>query len=75
VKDLIPLGIIVIFLGIFLIIIGNLTSTKEISTMVALGGFIGFIPFGFANDKRIFYIIITIAGLMALFYMWVIFQK
>ena len=64
-KQLIPLGILIIFLGIIVIIIGSLTSlNKENNLKVGVGGFIGFIPFGFANDKRLLYVFIAISLLM-----------
>ncbi len=64
-KQLISLGIVLIFLGIIVIIIGSLTSlTKENNLKVGVGGFVGFIPFGFANDKRILYFFIGLAFLM-----------
>ncbi|MDD5086303.1 MAG: hypothetical protein PHV16_00980 [Candidatus Nanoarchaeia archaeon] len=55
-KQLIPLGIIFIFLGVIIIMISALTNIDKEKTDVkfGVGGFIGFIPFGFANDKEIF---------------------
>ena len=64
-KQLIFLGILLIFLGVIVIIIGSLTGlNKENNVKVGVGGFIGFIPFGFANDKRILYFFIGLAFLM-----------
>lgn len=75
-KQLIPIGILVIFIGMILIFIGALSSTKEkTDTKVAVGGFIGFIPFGFANDKRMLYTIITISAIFMLLWIWFILQK
>ncbi len=76
-KQLIPIGILVIFLGMILIFIGALSSIKEGKTdsKIAVGGFIGFIPFGFANDKRMLYTIITISAVFMSIWLWLIFQK
>lgn len=56
---LILAGVIFLFLGIVLIIIG---TSKSSTVKVGVGGFIGPIPFGFANSPLVMYIII---GLMA----------
>lgn len=76
-KQLIPLGILVIFIGIILTFIGALSSVKEGKTdsKIAVGGFIGFIPFGFANDKRMLYPIIIISSVFMLLWIWFIFQR
>ena len=44
------IGIGFIFLGIVLVIVSSLISAEKGETKVAVGGIIGFIPFGFAND-------------------------
>ena len=56
---LLVIVLIPIIIGIIFIVISSLTSKPE-NTKVAVGGFIGFIPFGFANDKRMFYILIAL---------------
>ena len=63
-NNLLTIGLIVVFIGVFLIIIGSITQAKQSKTTakVAIGGFIGPIPFGFFNDKAMFYVLI---GLMA----------
>jgi len=70
-KQLIPLGIVFIFLGVIIIMIGALANIDKEKTDVkfGFGGFIGFIPFGFANDKRILYIFIGLAFLM---FLWIL---
>ncbi len=70
-KQLIPLGIIFIFLGVIIIMIGAITSRDKDKTDVkfGFGGFIGFIPFGFANDKRFLYFSLGLAFLM---FIWVL---
>lgn len=76
-KQLIPIGVLVIFVGMILIFIGALSSFKEGKTdsKVAIGGFIGFIPFGFANDKRMLYAVITISAIFMLLWLWFVFQR
>ncbi len=36
---------------------------------------VGFIPFGFANDKRMLYTVITISAIFMLLWLWFTFQK
>ena len=50
-KELIPIGIFVIFIGMILVFIGALTSIGEGKgeAKAAVGGFIGFIPFVFTT--------------------------
>jgi len=66
-KQLIPLGILIIFLGVILVVIGALSQSKA-DSKVAVGGFIGFIPFGFANDKRMLYFIIGLSAFLIIFW-------
>lgn len=71
-KNLIPVGTLFVFLGMILIIIGALTQAQtkdqKSSAKVAVGGFIGFIPFGFANDKRMMYVVIGLMAVLVVFY-------
>ena len=63
-MDLITLGFLVVFIGIIIIFLGALGGKGE--SKVAVGGFIGFIPFGFANDKRLFWsLLIVMVVIMA----------
>ena len=52
-HQLLSLGILIILVGFAIVVIGSLTGTQKGDTKIAVGGFIGFIPFGFANDKRL----------------------
>ena len=58
-----PIGVLVVFLGMALIVIGALSSVKEreTKTRVAIGGFIGPFPFGFANDKTMLYFVMGLS--------------
>ena len=61
-EQLISLGLAVIFVGIILVIVGSLVSTKSKDKVgFAFGGFIGPIPFGFANKKELLYLIISLS--------------
>jgi uncharacterized membrane protein len=62
---LIEIGIAVVFLGIVLIIIGSFAKPSDGKAKVAVGGFIGPIPFGFANDKRMLWFVL---GVIAVFF-------
>jgi uncharacterized membrane protein len=66
-KELVPVGILVIFVGMFLVFLGFLSSinSADSKTKVAVGGFIGFIPFGFANDKKLLYLVIGFTAIIA----------
>ncbi|HZX44442.1 MAG TPA: DUF131 domain-containing protein [Candidatus Nanoarchaeia archaeon] len=65
-KHLITVGIVVLFIGLALILLGILSSGKS---KIAVGGFIGFIPFGFATDRRLLWIGVVLAVLMLIFYL------
>ncbi|MBW2984076.1 hypothetical protein KY361_03120 [Candidatus Woesearchaeota archaeon] len=71
-KELIPIGIFVIFIGMILVFIGALTSIGESKgeTKAAVGGFIGFIPFGFWSDERMKQIVIAFMAVMMFFLVW-----
>lgn len=68
--NLTSLGIFIIFIGFALVFIGALTQafTGKSDTKVAVGGFIGFIPFGFANDKRMMWILIALMAVVLVFF-------
>ncbi len=70
-KSLIPIGILIIFIGVIFLIIGSLSQQQKADTKFFAGGIIGFIPFGFGNDKRIFYIGLglTIALFLIVFFL------
>ena len=67
-QNLISIGIIILFIGIAIIFIGSLSGADNTNSKVAVGGIIGFIPFGFGNDKRlVIAMIATSAFLLVLF--------
>lgn len=67
-QNLISLGILIIFIGFIIILIGALTAAPKGEAKVAVGGFVGFIPFGFVNDKRMLWAMVGIMGALVLFF-------
>jgi uncharacterized membrane protein len=66
---LIEIGMAVVFIGMVLIIIGSIIGSflhkpSDGKTKVAVGGLIGPIPFGFANDRPMLWIVF---GIIAIF--------
>ena len=68
-HQLLTLGILIILVGFAIVVIGSLTGTQKGDTKVAVGGFIGFIPFGFANDKRLLYVLVGIMAILIFFFL------
>ena len=64
------IGFIVIFTGIFLSLFNG---SKEVGSKakVAVGGFIGPLPFGFGNDKNLILLAMILSIALSLF--WLIF--
>lgn len=60
---LIEIGMAVIFIGVIIVIIGSIINAQKGKTesKFAVGGFIGPIPFGFANDKGMLWFVIGIS--------------
>ena len=74
-QRLISIGLILLFLGIILIFIGSIFTafkTDKSNVKVAAGGFIGFIPFGFFSDKKMFYILIALMIISLIFWYFII---
>ena len=71
-EQFIWIGILLIFVGFTIILFGALRNQNDSNTKVAVGGFIGFIPFGFGNDKQMVWFV-TIMSVI-LFVLWFIFS-
>lgn len=72
-EQLVGFGILLIILGFIVIVIGTLFGAKESSkAKVAFGGFIGFIPFGFGNDKRLVWFVTVLS--LAILLTWIYFN-
>lgn len=67
-TSLANLGFLIVLIGIILIIAGSFTSQEKTESNFFIGGFFGFIPFGFANNKKMLFfgIILTIVLIIAL---------
>lgn len=63
------IGIALIFLGIFLTVISALISGKG-KVEYGFGGFIGPIPFGWASNREMLYIIIAISLIMIILFLF-----
>ena len=69
-MQLLNIGIGVIFIGFIIVALGLLSSSKDSSsTKVAVGGFIGFIPFGFGNDKNLLWFVTILSAAVFLFFL------
>lgn len=65
-EQLVLLGIALILVGFLLVFLGSVLAEKG-NVRVGVGGFIGPIPFGFASDKQLLYLIIAVSlGLLLL---------
>lgn len=66
-RLLIPAGVIIIFIGMLAVMIGSLFSVDK-NTRVAVGGFIGFIPFGFASDRNMLYFVLGLSAFILILF-------
>jgi uncharacterized protein (TIGR00304 family) len=73
-QNLINIGILLIILGFVIVFFGILKGAKETAskTKVAVGGFIGPIPFGFGTDKTLVWFVIILS--LVLFLFWLFFS-
>ena len=69
-QFLILLGIVLIFTGMIIIIIGSLLGAQRGEVKVGIGGFIGPIPFGFASERGMLYLVIVLT--IAMFVVFVL---
>ena len=67
-MDLTSIGILVIFIGFIIVFIGTLMQSQKSDAKVAVGGFIGFIPFGFVNDKRMLWVLLAVMSILIFFF-------
>lgn len=73
-EQLLSLGILLIIIGFIVVFFGLLIGSKESTsnTKVAVGGFIGIIPFGFGNDKNLVWFVMILS--FVLFLVWIVFS-
>ena len=76
-EQFITFGTFVIILGFIIVLFGVLKGSKESSstTKVAVGGFIGFIPFGFGNDKNLVWIAAISSAVLFLVWLFLNLRK
>lgn len=72
IENLIGLGFLLIFIGFAIVFIGTFMGAKDATskTKVAVGGFIGFIPFGFGNDKNLVWFVTVLSLVLFLFWLF-----
>ena len=61
---LLPAGIILLFIAIAFIVIGSFASADKTDAKVAVGGVIGFVPFGFATDKKMLWFVMILTAIV-----------
>lgn len=66
--QLLQIGILLVFVGVLVIFISFLTAAakekEKGSFKFSVVGFLGFIPFGFGNDKRLMMLTLIIAAVV-----------
>jgi uncharacterized membrane protein len=65
-------GLLIILIGFIIVILGTFTQSSHTKgdSKFAIGGFIGFIPFGFGNDKKLTWFLLAFMAIaMILFYL------
>ena len=65
--NLVGIGMLIVFIGFTIVFIGALTQSQK-DAKVAVGGFVGFIPFGFANDKRMLWVSLAVMAVVLVFW-------
>ncbi len=65
-ENLILVGFALLFVAIILIIVG--VSSGKTEAKFGFGGFFGPIPFGFANDPRMLWLVILISAVLLLLF-------
>ena len=73
-EQLITIGVLLIIVGFIIVFFGMLFGPKESTskTKIAVGGFIGPIPFGFGNDKNLVWFVTILS--VVLFLLWLFFS-
>ena len=72
-ESLVEIGIILIVIGFIAVVIGSLSASKD--SKVAFGGFIGFVPFGFGNDKKMVLFVIAISAVIMIVMLFLNFKS
>ncbi len=74
-EKLIVIGIVLILAGILLLIIGSIIGLTKSNgkTDIAIGGFIGPVPFGFFTEKGMFWIWLAVLAVFII--LWFLLRK
>ena len=72
-QNLIGIGILLIVIGFIIVFFSMLSGSKDSKTKVAVGGFIGPIPFGFGNDKQFVWFVVILS--IVVFLIWIFFNS
>ena len=67
-SEIIGLGTIIIFVGMLVIVIGTFLGNRD-NVKVSVVGFLGFIPFGFSNDRRLHVISLVVMIIFLVIFM------
>ena len=62
-------GVFFLFIGLVLLILSGISGERQ-ETKFSVVGLIGFIPFGVANDRRLFFVTLAFTLLMAALVFW-----
>lgn len=73
--NLINFGIIFIFIGFFLLILGTLLMIPKENVKFSFVGFIGPFPFGFSNSKEMLYFSIIIGVIILLLFIILLLKR
>jgi uncharacterized membrane protein len=65
-EKLLLIGILFLVIGSLVISVASFLGNKNFK--FAFGGFIGFIPIGFANDPQMFLILVMSMGIISMFF-------
>jgi uncharacterized membrane protein len=66
-QQIIQIGFFLIFLGIMVIFFGSHLFSEKADAKFSFVGFLGFIPFGFSNDKKLLVISLVIMFILIVF--------
>ena len=66
-MNFISIGLLLIVAGILIMVIGSMVQPKSSEIKYSVVGFLGFIPFGFSNDKRLLALSVILTIIFLLF--------
>ena len=71
-EYVISLGVFFIIIGFIIVFLSALSASSggASKTKVAIGGFIGPIPFGFGNDKNLVWFVTVLSAALILFWLF-----